>query len=413
MIDVSRNSSSFAAEVDCWVQNAIERGASDLASLVSVLPGVYPTEVLESVRRLARRRALPTAIEARITRSARTVVPIQQLGFGRSTLPVPHPLDFDWRFTPQTATEIVHVCESVGDQLICIGAPSVFSDAVSRRVFTNATLVDRNAAVVNHFADSSGRIIRCDVLADPLPAIRANVIVIDPPWYPEHFRSFLWAASEICEMGGNLIVSLPMLGTRPQIQEQLNAIYSWAKMLGFVLHRHDEGSLSYETPHFERNALLAAGIVLPVNSWRRGTLCIFRKEQTTCVQRPLWPHVVEANWDEATLYGTRLLFRKRTRIGFDDPSLIPIVPGDILPSVSRTHRVRSTVDVWTSGNRIFRCESPHLLKSIADALANRDDLSAISCRPSRLPPRLIDQTAQRLQDVARQELWERQSVGNR
>ena len=54
---------------------------------------------------------------------------------------------------------------------------------------------------------------------------------------------------------------------------------------------------------------------------------------------------------------------------FRDPRLKSLVPGDILPTVSRRDPRRQQVDVWTSGNRVFACDGLNVLELIFQALA--------------------------------------------
>ena len=54
---------------------------------------------------------------------------------------------------------------------------------------------------------------------------------------------------------------------------------------------------------------------------------------------------------------------------FVDPRLAPLVPGDILPTVSRRDDRREAADVWTAGNRIYRCDGSHILSIILHAIS--------------------------------------------
>jgi len=51
---------------------------------------------------------------------------------------------------------------------------------------------------------------------------------------------------------------------------------------------------------------------------------------------------------------------------------LPLIAGDVLPSVSARHPLRSEVDVWTSGNRVFRCEEGAKLVALCEHL--RDNM---------------------------------------
>ena len=49
-----------------------------------------------------------------------------------------------------------------------------------------------------------------------------------------------------------------------------------------------------------------------------------------------------------------------------DPSLVQLVVGDVLPTVSRRDPRRSSARLWTSGNRIFGCAAPHALARLLE-----------------------------------------------
>lgn len=409
---------SFSENVDRWVLDSLRAGVSSMEHLIDILPGAYPIEVVGSLSRLAHRNLISEATRADIVRSAlvaRTFLSTSsRSAFG---LPAPHPLDYDWRFTSHAVDDLLSICRRLGNGIICLGAPTVFVAAMQAGSCSEATFIDRNSAVIAHLASVHplSQILRRDLLTDPLPTIKADVIVADPPWYVEHFRSFLWAATKMCAIGGYVVVSLPPRGTRPQVESELNSIYEWATQLGLRIQQLDEGRLCYETPPFERNALRAAGLHLNSHGWRKGTLCVFRSVRRCNVGRPnACPRAV--NWTEATLHGTRLRFREDGRAGFGDPSLVSVVSGDILPSVSRRHRLRGLADVWSSGNRIFRCCAPGVLRMIANALAKGDNpAEAVAMRlafpMSRRNITLVTEAAKQLIDLTALERAERGFIG--
>ena len=45
------------------------------------------------------------------------------------------------------------------------------------------------------------------------------------------------------------------------------------------------------------------------------------------------------------------------------------MPGDILPTVSRRDHRREIADVWTAGNRIYRCDGTNILSIILHAIS--------------------------------------------
>jgi len=202
---------------------------------------------------------------------------------------------------------------------------------------------------------------------DPLPALKAALVILDPPWYEEHVHAFLWAASQLCIVGGHLLVSMPQTGTRPGIAQEWVHIMDWAQQLGLFLIQVEQAALPYLMPPFERNALQAEGLYAIPEEWRRGDLAVFLHARQTNVSRPMPTH--KDDWDEEVLLGMRMRIRPQHEEGFQDPSLISSVRGDVLPSVSRRDQRRRFADVWTSGNRIFACQGRNVFRRIVQAVA--------------------------------------------
>src|SRR6266516_4588013 len=89
---------SFTNRVDNWVLDAIESGITAFDQVVTSLPGVYPSLVLNSLQRLASTGHISMEI---LTKAERYVGQRQQQlvnSHHRIRLPIPHPLDYDWRF---------------------------------------------------------------------------------------------------------------------------------------------------------------------------------------------------------------------------------------------------------------------------------------------------------------------------
>ena len=222
----------------------------------------------------------------------------------------------------------------------------------------------------------------CDVMRDPLPQCRGELVIADPPWYEGEICSFLWSASFLVNVGGNIIVTLPTLGTRPRVLTERDRILNWANHLGLKLRNLEESALAYISPPFEINALVASGLRnVPLN-WRRGAFAIFEKTQPTSSPRPSPPPA--ERWKEEVIEDVRIRVRNAERNAWGSPLLQPLVTGDILPSVSRRDPRRDLVDVWTSGNRVFQCAGGFVLTRILAAIAVGSSaqsavLSALKC----------------------------------
>ena len=153
---------------------------------------------------------------------------------------------------------------------------------------------------------------------------------------------------------------------------------------------------------FELNALKTDGCKTNLVNWRHGDYAIFFHSNKKDVLRPF--HFTEEKWDEVKVNDVRIKIRSSKSISFQDPSLISIIPKDIFPSVSRGDQRRKTVDVWTSGNRIFSCNAPNILKQIL--IAKSRNLSPIEnvtkFLKRKLKPRecdLVSSTANHIDEI--------------
>ena len=361
----------FEMDVQTWIIRAVQRGVSSFEELIQSLPGVYPAVALEALWVLAKSSRSDGAVFRQLTHEAKTTstrvpetVAVQ--------LPSPHPLDFSWWFDSATthklcdlALKLVHHYDSI----ILLGTPRVFIELSALAPTHNLLLFDADPLIAARltFGRPCQAIHTCDVMRDPLPLSRGELVIADPPWYENDICSFLWSASFLVNIGENIAVTLPALGTRPQVSTERDRILHWATHLGLTLRHLAESALAYLSPPFEINALAAAGILnVPLN-WRRGAFAIFEKTQPTSSPRPSSPPA--ERWKEEAIGDVRIRVRNAERNAWGSPLLQPLVTGDILPSVSRRDPRRDLVDVWTSGNRVFQCAGGFVLTRILAAIA--------------------------------------------
>jgi hypothetical protein len=354
------------------ILNALKTSPQSFQELLTKVPGVYPSVVLSELRKMARSR-----------RSARYLIEDagqfpKKIPYTSSNgkLPVPHPLDYDWRFTKKTVfslgKEIIKSTHA-GDKLAFLGTPSLFHYFSSPGLDRHITLLDANEALRLYLgADTTtAKFIVCDVTHNRLFRKTFDFVLIDPPWYDETTRSFLACASKLCKLSGAIWLSVPPLGTRPGITRERKRQIQWAAAVGLELEDCEEQVLGYASPPFEQNALRAEGILNISPDWRKGDLLKFRKKFACrisfSVKGPKKNQWVEENFNKVRI---RIrLKRKRSQVG--DPSLISMVPGDILPSVSRRDSRRTGADVWTSGNRVFKCSDTQTVRKLFDAAARK------------------------------------------
>jgi len=371
----------FYKMVDELILLSIEKGLTNFDEILLSLPSIYPSVVLNRLTDLVARgkASEQLAIKARkFVRSGESNISSTPKKHGQSyefdQLPTPHPLDFEWRFADKAIDHLLgKALEITTDQdvIALFGVPSVFWRAMQKGFPRRIVLFEKNKAVLEFLANQcvpNDQIFKCNLLCDQLPSLSINVVICDPPWYPECIRSFLWSASQFCKLDCHLLLCTPPIGTRPMVNRDWQATINWTEMLGFNLIEMQESSLPYISPHFERNALKAEGLPKVPREWRRADLAVFLRTQINYVPRP-FSSIDFEEWDEASSGGTRFRLRLKGNAQiFSNPCLETIIPGDILPSVSRLDKRRFEADVWTSGNRIFRCSNTRLLKVLIQAL---------------------------------------------
>lgn len=392
---------TYDDDVDTWTLAAVRAGPISFDDLVCHLPGVYPTDVRSALERLHRRSAITDAqLDRAGRRQARPA-----LSPPSTTLPVPHPLDFDWRFTPDAVDALVSACHrgaGATTHIVCVGAPSLHERFLASG--GASMLLDANLEMVEALAAAGPGAICVRVGCDPLPGVVADAVMIDPPWYPEHVDLFLWAASRLCVDDGVVLLSFPPAGTRPGVADERERALRFAATVGLSLLDIRRGELAYRSPPFERIALAAAGLEDLPDDWRRGDLLVFGAATGRAPSvSPPTPVLDDIAWRAVPAAPTRIKVRRPERRASSEPvrpRLVTIVDGDVLPTVSRRDTRRAQVSVWTACNRVFACEDTWALAAIADARARGDD--AVAAVTDAVGRRLVEHEEKEVREAVEQ-----------
>jgi hypothetical protein len=298
-------------------------------------------------------------------------------------LKTPHPLDFEWRNSTASLRFLisrVQEMNTVNDEILFLGLPTLFAMACQRDIPQRVTLVERNKPIVKSLSRLNINKERLRIISEDIFRVKPETIgnfhsvFMDPPWYSPFFYQFMWLAAKCVKEGGIVAISLPPVNTRPNIPAERIDWFTFCNEQGLCLESLSPQTLQYAMPFFEFNAFRSAGIKSTTPFWRSGDLAVFRKVTSGSTVRPSF-HDVGNKWIEKEIETVRI----RVRIGEKVDAKLPIVfesivKGDILPTVSARDERREHANVWTSGNRIFKVSNPEKLISALNSIkaGNKD-----------------------------------------
>jgi len=347
---------------DLFVQNELRRAvaeAVDFRALIRALPGIGPTDAVRALKDMNNQSA------SRLLASALQDERPQPLPQG-AHLPLPHPLDLEWRFSEDSAAALLEkVIEASGcdDAVLLLGVPTVAAAAIDSDARRSFHIIGEGNVVCRSVIEASARDPRFVHDAASREPVRAALV--DPPWYLDSFTEMVGLCSARCAPGATLFVVLPPVGIRPSAGADREKMLKIARQAGFDMTESGAESLSYRSPLFELAAFRAAGIGAWLPDWRIGDLVRLTKTRKLTHAAP---EVSRSAAFELTLDGTRM------KLLLDRPGpaiLEPLVPGGVIPSVSVRYPARARASLWTSTNRAFAVDSALALDAMLALAAKR------------------------------------------
>jgi len=262
-------------------------------------------------------------------------------------LPEPHILDYDWRYSPETISDLSELVRR-SSRVLTLGTPSLARHLES--CGHDVLLVDRQPfhAVRNHLQMEPG--------ATEPNFEKRNIAVVDPPWYPIDAKLWIaWTAHGI-EPPGKILVSLWPDTTRPTAAKEFEELRSWVsewaefEVLDIVPR--------YSTPPFESAALSASESPSTRLSPGYGRLVSIRARTLPSLldypeSRNTWIRFVVDDYQLAVcLKGDRSLPGPVTQH--------PLAKNWIWPYVSKRAPQQDRINLWSSRNEVALLRDPHL-----------------------------------------------------
>ncbi|MFI3163496.1 MAG: hypothetical protein R3Y65_03515 [Bacillota bacterium] len=277
--------------------------------------------------------------------------------------PMPHMIDSDWRFTKQSAQYLLNRVKTLlkeNSRCLLVGTPSLVNLGLQHDNI-QYTLIERNQTSLVY--DNK---IYCDILKYDTE-IKYDCIVCDPPWYKNTYLDFGHKFSNLIVDNGYVIIVFPPIGVRESICNEYDEIVKFYTELGLELICNELQTISYISSPFEINSIKNNNIYKFPIDWRTGNLCIFKKNARKTSVKYRYNKALKTDWDEFIVENIRF-FIKNDTIELQHAFINKIFKNDILPSVSMRNEKLKDVNLWTSGNRVFKCNNTALLVKLLAAM---------------------------------------------
>lgn len=235
--------------------------------------GAFPTIVRESLDALPGRT--PQS-DAQVCADALAETPDDGTSWANDEF---DPIEAQWYFDMPSVQQLLSVLPADARSLLALGVPSLGESAARMmdevRILDRSKILERQSLGLAKAAEAAClEIIEWDLDAKPyLDAPEADVVILDPPWYLEHYRAWLHTAVEACRLDGTICVVLPQVLTNRCSVADRRELLTILKSIGRVSLRPN--LLSYVTPSFERGVLDVIGMGY-LDRWRRADLALVR-----------------------------------------------------------------------------------------------------------------------------------------
>jgi len=280
-----------------------------------------------------------------------------------------NPVLSSWYFTLESCRRIEKLRDWSQAHIAFLGTPRLYEWFASRRIGRSRLLIELDSLVVSSLRelDTQGNeVIQHDIHTNIPENLRGRVdfVIFDPPWYPGEYEIWIDRATRLAH-GGTLCFSLFPELTRPEAPAQREHILAYLKERANSVCCISD-CLEYEIPSFERQQLVASGII-GLGPWKLSDLILCRVSDPVGVTDEAEFLPTAANWTEIDIGKLRIFVNLdgnfESRLSFvrcaTDNSIV-------LPSPSHRDEAHSAANVLTSRGHGLICSEPGTLVHILE-----------------------------------------------
>lgn len=324
----------------------------DFTELLKKMYGIFPVNLLKTIYKNNNKIKLLDIKKS-----------IQEIPNGRNYLaekfnmPSPHMVNYEWRYTESSAKKIVDVIKNKKDiKMCCLGTPTIAIELIIQGYSKNTTFLDINTPMV-HFIKSIDSDIVCyeyDV-QDIIPSYLINnydVILMNPPWYLDYYKTFLSRAKQLMKKkGGTIICPLFSPLCNKTALSNLFELKNFIDSLSYTEIKSLD-TVEFETPNFEKEIFIKNEIQVPGSNWREAELIeiFFESNEKVCLlskvklEKNKWIRFYNFNTKEYWALNINFVKNNKKAYKFDFK---------YVNNISRKELCNLYIDLWDNKNNII------------------------------------------------------------
>jgi hypothetical protein len=356
----------YTSRIAQRIVQAVRSAPLQFDQIVRQCEGAYPAVVAEVLRTLESDIVMETGKTYSLQPEVHTSPPPKS----RLSEIEGNPILSSWYFTTGSCRRMEQLWDWSEARIAFLGTPRLYEWFASRGIGKARCLIELDPLVVASLQDldpNQTEIVQRDIHAHIPESLLGefNFVIFDPPWYPGEYEIWIQRAMRLAPAGMLCFSLFPEL-TRPDAPAER------ARVLAYLKERASlviciSGCLEYDVPSFEKQQLIASGIV-GLGSWKLSDLIFCRVNRTATEEGVAECAPTFENWVEIDIGQLRIFVKVVGSAGVHVSFLRSAAENSIvLPSPSHRDESHNEANVLTSRGHGLICSDPrklvHILQS--------------------------------------------------